>query len=516
MTWSLSLLLLLALGCSESGNDPVRPMLVPNPGALEFEAFFGSSAPNTYVQVGVDDIDTIEYRLSADKNWIDIPTGSRTAPDSFFIKVFSNDLQPGTSTGTITLTSTDPVGITRTIPVTVDIGSVIQVSPRFFSYVATRESTAIANQQFVVTTNDPIEDFGFKVEPLVPWITVPDDSGTTPDTVQFTIDLPQASVGNQTGRVRISSTDAANPPQLVTCTLSVFSWLEQESPFDKDLRSVHFYDNKLGWAVGILGGQDQSGYLIKTVDGGNTWQLYPELDFGFLQGLDFADASNGWAVGADGLIINTSNGGELWTEQTSGVTVDLWGVGFSSADSGIAIGRSGTVGYTFNGGSTWSFTSDIVSYNLTDISVIDNEHAWIVGNFGAILSTTDGGQSWTVVSLGTFGDLWSVKFVDRSTGWLVGEGGLILHTTDGGATWQTQTSNTDKTLLSAHFVDNSVGWLVGEEGTILHTTDGGQTWTPQYGGIDDWFLFDVFFVDQSFGWIVGQYGTILYSPSGGD
>ncbi len=508
--------LMVVAGCSESGNEPTTPKLVPDPAAIEFEAFFGGPAPNTYVQVGVRNVDTIEYRISTNQNWVEIPSGTRKAPDSFFVKVFSNDMQPGVNTATLTLQSINPVGIALTIPITVDIGPALKLSPRYFSFEATRESTTIANQSFEVTTNDPVSDFDFGVESLASWIVLESDTGTTPGTVTFSLDLTQAVVGDQIGQIRVSSQSVANPPQLVTCSLSVFSWLSQTSPFQKDLRSVYFHDNQLGWAAGIVGGLDESGYLIRTVNGGATWQLYPELDFGFLQSLDFVDASNGWAVGTGGLILHTTDGGDNWIQQNGSVTVDLWDVGFASPDSGMAVGRDGTAGYTTDGGANWHFTSNIVGYSLSAISVVSNQHAWVVGNYGAILRTSNGGQSWTVVSLGVYGDLWGVMFVDASTGWLVGEAGSILHTSDGGTTWQAQTSNTTKTLYSVNFVDNLVGWAVGEDGTILYTLDGGEIWQTQYGGIDTYDLYDVSFVDQSYGWIVGQFGTILYSPAGGN
>jgi photosystem II stability/assembly factor-like uncharacterized protein len=509
-------IMLSAVGCSESGNEPTTPMLVPQPASLEFEAYSGSLAPNAYVNVRIRNIDSIAYRLSADQAWLDIPTGNRIAPDSFFVKIFPTNMTPGVNTATITLQSTNPVGITRTIPVTVDIGSVLQLLPRYFSFEATRESTAISDLYFVVTTNDPTSEFGFSVEPLAPWIALDSDTGTTPDTIFFNIDLSQATTRDQIGLIRVSSADVANPPQSVTCSLSVFSWLNQTSPLDKDLRGVHFHDPQRGWAAGILGGLDQNGYLVKTTDGGATWQLYPDLSLGLLQAIYFHDATNGWAVGADGLILHTNNGGDTWVEQNSGVAVDLWAVGFSTADSGIAVGRNGTAGYTTDGGATWHFTSDIIGYNLSDLSIIDSRNAWVVGNFGAILKTADGGRTWTVVSLGNYSDLWSVHFTDADNGWAVGVAGLTLYTADGGATWQTQTSNTDNTLLSVHFATSSVGWIVGRDGTILYTQDGGQTWEHQYSGIENWDLYDVYFVDESTGWVVGQFGTILYSPAGGN
>lgn len=69
-----------------------------------------------------------------------------------------------------------------------------------------------------------------------------------------------------------------------------------------------------------------------------------------LYGMDFVDASTGWAVGIGGAILKTADGGTTWTAQTSGTTAFLYGVDFVDADVGWAVGTGGTILHTRNGG----------------------------------------------------------------------------------------------------------------------------------------------------------------------
>ena len=69
-------------------------------------------------------------------------------------------------------------------------------------------------------------------------------------------------------------------------------------------------------------------------------------------GMQFVDASNGWAVGATGKILHTTNGGLNWTAQTSGTTQPLYSVSFINATTGFAAGAFGTMLKTVNGGAT--------------------------------------------------------------------------------------------------------------------------------------------------------------------
>src|ERR1051325_5508667 len=131
-----------------------------------------------------------------------------------------------------------------------------------------------------------------------------------------------------------------------------------------------------------------------------------------LQDFSFADANNGFAVGARGTILKTTDAGINWEVITGETEDDLYGVSFSNSSTGT-----------------------------------------VVGNFGAILRTTDAGSHWVIQRDGMSDVLFGVSFTDVNTGTAVGSDGLILRTTNGGTNWNQQSSGTSNFLNDVVFTD---------------------------------------------------------------
>jgi photosystem II stability/assembly factor-like uncharacterized protein len=83
----------------------------------------------------------------------------------------------------------------------------------------------------------------------------------------------------------------------------------------------------------------------------------------------------------------------------------LVGVDFSDASTGFAVGDLGTILRTKNGGASWA-TQASGALNLEDVSVAGPNVATAVGAGGLVLRTTDGGAHWVSQSSGTGADLW--------------------------------------------------------------------------------------------------------------
>ena len=186
-----------------------------------------------------------------------------------------------------------------------------------------------------------------------------------------------------------------------------------------------------------------------------------------LEGVHFADAQTGWAVGFGGTILATRNGGTSWEPQTSATDRDLFGVHFADAQTGWAVGAGGTILATRTGGASWEPQHSGTEKALVGVHFSDAQTGWAVGVDGTILATRNGGTSWDPQHSGAGKDLLGVHFADARTGWAVGNGGTILATRDGGTSWELQHSGTDKALWSVHFADAQTGWVVGAGGTML-------------------------------------------------
>lgn len=110
-------------------------------------------------------------------------------------------------------------------------------------------------------------------------------------------------------------------------------------------------DSSTGWAVG------NTGLILKTTDGGSTWNSQTSGTTTNLRSVHFADANQGWAVGVSGLILISTDGGTSWTQETSGVSTELRRVFFVNANTGYAVGATGTILKRTSGPTTFVVTN---------------------------------------------------------------------------------------------------------------------------------------------------------------
>ena len=195
--------------------------------------------------------------------------------------------------------------------------------------------------------------------------------------------------------------------------------------------SIRFSDKKHGYAIGSLLRANRGeevvvdSLVMRTEDGGETWQRIPVPSKGELYHLDFNGNSRGWIVGDGGVILASTDEGRTWRKEVSGTAMPLYNVDFRDDNEGYVVGKSGT-----------------------------------------ILRTADGGKSWEQVPSNVGETLMRVDFADDKNGWIVGYAGNILRSGDKGRTWVQQESNTRERLYGL-FMDKKFGWAVGAKGTVL-------------------------------------------------
>ena len=146
------------------------------------------------------------------------------------------------------------------------------------------------------------------------------------------------------------------------------------------------------------------------------------------------------AVGERGAILRTSDGGASWEVRASGTDLSLHGLTFLDAAEGWMAGEGGLIWHTTDGGEKWAPQVSNTRSWLETITFVDRQHGWAAGEAGTILHTADGGATWGAQESGTQRRLYALAFADARRGWAVGEEGLILHTADGGENWVVQIS----------------------------------------------------------------------------
>ncbi|OGU67565.1 MAG: hypothetical protein A2W30_04585 [Ignavibacteria bacterium RBG_16_36_9] len=170
-------------------------------------------------------------------------------------------------------------------------------------------------------------------------------------------------------------------------------YLQAEQSYLAEIEALQFITQNLGWAGGYVG-------LIYTTDGGNSWtDVVPAGINMHVRGINFINSLQGWIVGDSGgnsYIIKTSDGGLTWEIQSFPSISQFYAksVHFTDSNSGWVVGThypTGVILKTSNGGSTWELIDFPNSHNLYKISFFDENLGWVLGEGGTVVKTTNGG-----------------------------------------------------------------------------------------------------------------------------
>lgn len=140
--------------------------------------------------------------------------------------------------------------------------------------------------------------------------------------------------------------------------------------------------------------------MLKTADGGKTWQEFKDVTYKSLRGISCPNASTCYAVGGSGIVITTADGGQTWQEyQTSHTSGNLLRVACTDNKTCISSGVGGdTVVTTSNGGLTWEERATGLTRqareDLTGLTCYPPTSCLGVSRHGPILATRDSGLTW--------------------------------------------------------------------------------------------------------------------------
>jgi len=158
-----------------------------------------------------------------------------------------------------------------------------------------------------------------------------------------------------------------------------------------NLLDVHFVNSLYGWVAGGNASPDNSSLILKTTDGGSTWQRFPGLFSPSHVAVDLLGTSNAWFSGFVGGFIFTSDGGATWEDTTlpGAGNNNYTGISFIDPLRGWVVGTGGflrgEILRTIDGGHSWSFEVKDSLVPLRRIAMLDDRHGWAVGEYGLIL-----------------------------------------------------------------------------------------------------------------------------------
>ena len=268
--------------------------------------------------------------------------------------------------------------------------------------------------------------------------------------------------------------------------------------------------------------------LLTSSDQGKTWQqrtlkeregsdLFQDRD---LYSIRFSPAGKvGWIVGEEGIILKTDDGGDTWNRQAAGTTKNLFNIFAIDEQNAVAVGADGAIVRTTDGGSHWQAVTSPKMVSLFGVSFVDKNTGWAVGEFSTILGTIDGGQTWTLNYGGNTGDFtigpyFSVVFTDPQHGVATGLAGDLLVTADGGKTWQAQKlPDPVGAYIVAEDPSSKKLWVAGVGGRMFDEAQSGQWQSVERTAFHD--ITDMAFAGN-LGVAVGLNGTILLTNNAGE
>lgn len=306
-------------------------------------------------------------------------------------------------------------------------------------------------------------------------------------------------------------------------------WTVQSSGVSVELRGLSVVTDRVAWASG------QRGTVLRTVDGGDHWEIHAvpgaaALDLRAIAARS-AQVAHAISIADSGRIFRTTDGGVTWTQQFMSLRKGsfLDAIQFWDDRHGIALSDPVDGKYlvfaTDNGGDTWAeLPGDAMPGALagegafaasgTCLVVGGTSDVWFVTGGGAVarvFHSGNRGRTWTAsntpIRAGSAGaGIFSIAFADAQHGVVVGGdyekpamgGRNAALTSDGGATWTLVDSAT-----APHGYRSAVVYVAGSRGQEMvavgptgsdMSSDGGRTWRV---------------VDQA------SYNSVLFAPGGG-
>ncbi len=292
---------------------------------------------------------------------------------------------------------------------------------------------------------------------------------------------------------------------------SGYRWTMKPTGSDARFRGLAPVSKQVAWVSGT------AGTVLRTVDGGATWQNVSPTGLGTEQlqfrDIEAFDAQRAVVLsigeGGDSRILRTSDGGATWTEtfRNAEATAFYDCLAFTTPQRGVAMsdpvdGKFRLI-RTTDGGRTWSQINPKGMPDAKDgeagfaasgtcLSAGTGRRMYLVSggtNPARVFSSPDAGRTWTVADSPLAGSpsagIFSIAYRGPRLGIIVGGDYLAptaatenaAFTSDGGKTWRKSKVNPSGYRSGSDWVPDTraTALAVGPSGSDV-TTDGGRTW----------------------------------------
>ena len=330
------------------------------------------------------------------------------------------------------------------------------------------------------------------------------------------------------------------------------TFAEVTSTVTGDLWGLQMLNDTLGWACG------NANSLIKTIDGGLTWQrIFTPGYTSDYWWIDFMNESYGF-IAANGKVLKTIDGGQNWEIIQAGDSYPLFSIDVIDSLHIAAAGYGGTGYaakniYSSDGGYIWINGQQTTTHEINCIKYVTQDIGYIVMSEIGMYKTTNRGLNWqNILGIAGIGEYefvllpentgyaagvnlklfktgngyenWvrliindnfsDVFFVSEQKGFVISSSAYspnsgLYRSTNGGISWEEISGAPNGVDLL--FQDSLTG-IIGSN-IIYRTTDGGVSWYVPYGGQGG--AGKIFFINDMIGWAV-QSNVINKTTDGGE
>jgi photosystem II stability/assembly factor-like uncharacterized protein len=255
------------------------------------------------------------------------------------------------------------------------------------------------------------------------------------------------------------------------------SWNKNSLDSLRDIHAVYFVDERTGFMYGKDFNYTMK--LFRTEDGGEHWQrvalpVFSRQDENVIMDIKFSDADHGIAVGSGGNIVKTHDGGRTWQVSNQGYPF-FYAVDFVDDKKGYATSGRGFF-KTNDGGNTWVYADRSDSLVILDMDFKNENDGIFYGFKNNYFHVSDGGQKIDSIKLPVFFMSLSEAIVEGDSLFVSGAtivpgGNILLKSGDRGKHWQVlPLQESDEFIVDMSRVNNT--FYVGTTQSILQSANG--------------------------------------------
>jgi photosystem II stability/assembly factor-like uncharacterized protein len=240
-----------------------------------------------------------------------------------------------------------------------------------------------------------------------------------------------------------------------------------------------FVSQSIGYAL------DSAGSVLKTDNGGGSWQILNTGTSAVPAAIVALDANRVLLLGPRGVRRSTNGGGEFTVVKSKAIRRARL-VDYDRAGSSLVAWGPDVLVVSRNGGKSWHKVRRPARNSLLAVDYVSARRGFALTSDGRVWQTRNGGRRWRELpAIGT-GDAVDLSFSSARRGWLTlaafggARFGYLLRTTDGGKSWRPQLVDDDpiQPLNGLVGTGANTGMVLSNDSSLFTANSGGDAGTP--------------------------------------